>query len=479
MNQFLTQRVLSDAQVEQIREAAWSHIERHGVVVQDEDLLATAKARGASADEASGRLRLPRALCLELMATVPSRYTIGNILGESWEIGGDSQYGLAIVTDPWIIDYPTGEPRHPCLEDVRRHTIVAEQLEPVVGISRMDYPVTDVPGPTSSLRALETHLLNHTRHYQVMPTSEESFRQWMDIAEILGRGGETSHLISSAVAVGSPLVLNAINCELLRRSVARGFAIVPTVCPMAGSTGPYSLAGSLLQSHIEALMVILMTQLLRPGHPVQYVSGLSVTDLRSGADLYYTMDKVLWKIAAVQLGQAENMPTGAECGGTMTHRHDPQCGAEGMLFMLAAHASGANVLAGFGSCHNAVGMSAEMMVIQQAYLHAAQHIVRGIRTDDLRLATESLARVGPGGHFLDDDLTLKLMRSDEFFQDDTFDLSGGEGDARPMLERAHERVEELVTGYESPVPHDTQEALRRHFHDRCGGSSSRCGREAG
>ena len=135
--------------------------------------------------------------------------------------------------------------------------------------------------------------------------------------------------------------------------------------------------------------------------------------------------------------------------------------------MLAAHASGANVLAGFGSCHNAVGMSAEMMVIQQAYWRAARHIVRGVRTDDLRLAAKNLQRIGPGGHFLDDDLTIDLMRSDEFFQDDAFDLSGGHGDARSMLERAHERVEELLAGYESPVPHHIQEALQRYFHDLC------------
>jgi trimethylamine---corrinoid protein Co-methyltransferase len=260
-------------------------------------------------------------------------------------------------------------------------------------------------------------------------------------------------------------VLNQLNAELLLRSVAQGFAIVPTVCPMSGSTAPYSLAGTLLQSHVEVLMVTLMAQLLQPGHPVEYVSGLSVTDLQNGADLYYTIDKVLWKVAAVQLGQAEHMPVGAECGGTLTHRYDPQCGAEGMLFMLAAHAAGANILAGFGSCHNAVGMSGEMMVIQQAYLRAARHLSRGIGTDDLRLAAANLARVGPGGQFLDDDLTVALMRSDEFFRDDVFDLSGGHGDGRPMLERAHDRVEQLAAGCQSRVPHDIQEGLRRYFHD--------------
>ena len=40
-----------------------------------------------------------------------------------------------------------------------------------------------------------------------------------------------------------------------------------------------------------------------------------------------------------------------------------------------------------------------------------------------------------------------------------------------MLERAHARVEQLVSGYESAVPHDIREGLRRHFHDLCGGMS--------
>jgi trimethylamine---corrinoid protein Co-methyltransferase len=467
-----TQRVLSEAQIAQIREAALDHIERHGFVVQHEALLAKARARGARVDSASGRVRLPRALVAELMATAPSRYRVGNILGETWEVGGGAQYGAAIVTDPWIIDYQTGEPRRPCLEDVRRHTIIAEQLEPVIGISRMDYPVTDDPGPASSLRALEIHLLNHTRHYHVMAASLESFDEWLDIVKILARGGATGHLITAAVAVGSPLVLNEINCELLMRAVAEGFVIQPTICPMAGSTAPYSLAGTLLQSHIEMLMLATVTQLLRPGHPVIYGTGLSVTDLQSGADLYYTMDKVLWKTAAVQLGAAEHMPTWAECGGTLTHRYDPQCGAEGMLFMQAAHASGADLISGFGSCHNAVGMSAEMMVMQQAYLRAARHLARGIRTDELRLATANLERVGPGGQFLDDDLTVELMRSDEFFRDEIFDLSGGHGAPTPMLARAHDRVEQLVAGYQSAVPGDIQEGLRRHFHDLCAREAS-------
>ncbi len=457
-------KVLSEAQILQFNAAALDHIARHGFVVHHAGLLERARARGAGVDAVGGRVRIPHELSLELLTAAPSRYKIANILGETWEVGGEHQLGTAIVTDPWVIDYPSGNPRRPCLEDMRRHTIVAEQLEPVAEISRMEFPVTDVAGPSSCLRALEMHLLHHTRHYMVMATGLESFDQWMGIVDILARGGEVSRLITAAIATASPLALNEINAELLLRALDKGFAVTPTVCPMAGSTAPYSLAGALLQSHIEALMFVLLVQILKPGHPVKYACGLSVADLRDASDLYYTLDKVLWSPASVQLAKSLNLPVFVECGGTLTNRHDVQCGAEGMLFMLGAHASGADVLSGFGSCNNAMAMSAEMMVIQQAHLRAARHIARGIRTDGGRMGLESLERVGPGGHFLDDELTVDLLHSDEFFRDDIFDMSGRPG-GRSMLERAHARVEQMIDGFVSRVPEVIQEALRRHVHD--------------
>ena len=460
-------KVLTDSQLEKFREDTWDFIEKTGFIVQHPALLALAGAAGANIEETSGRVRVPRPLARELMAAVPPRYRIRNGLGQSWEVGGERQLGLAIVTDPWIIDYATGQPRRPCLEDIRRNTIIAEQLDPVVCVSCMDFPVTDVVGRDSNLRALEMHLLHNTRHAVVMASSLESLREWRSIAPILSADSDSRGLVTAAVAISSPLVLNLMNSELLLEAVKNGFAIQPTVCPMAGSTAPYSLAGTLLQSHLEVLMVALLAQMAQRGSPVLYFSGLSTTDLRDANDLYYTMDKVLWKVASVQLARAEQMPAMAEAGGTMTFHHDLQSGAEGMMFMLAAHASEAHLLSGFGSCHNALGMSAEMMVIQEAYLRVARHLTRGIPTDEARMAVENLRSVGPGGQFLDDDLTLRFMHEEEFFQDPIFDLSPGTPKSRPLRERAHDRVERLVTNFRSRVPEQVQENLRRYFSDRC------------
>ncbi len=465
MNSFSRMTVLSDEQVEKVRRATEEIVETVGFCVQHEGILKAAKKAGARVDEGSGRVRIPKPLFRELLAQSPPRLTFRGILGNRWEIGGQQQWLLSIVTDPWVVDYGKQRPRRPSLEDLRRHTIITQKLESVAAVSRMDFPVTDVDDATSSLRALEVHLLNHVKHYLVLPATLESFEQWMQIGHILCGGASLSELITVGIAVVSPLTLDGLNCELLVRAVEERLSVVPTICPIAGMTAPYSLASVLLQGNVEVLMVAALAQMLRPGTPFIHAMGLSVADMRTGHDLYYTMDKVLWKIAGVQLGLSYSMPTDAECGGSLTYRYDQQSGAEGMLFMLAASASGAHILAGIGSCHNANGMSAEMMIIQQGYLEAARFLRRGMDTDDLRLGVESIKRVGPGGQFITDDLTLALLRSGEFFWSDIFDFGGGHCDGKSMLERAHDRVEELVAGYESPLPGDVQEALRRHFHD--------------
>ncbi len=461
--------VLSEGQVERVHAEAERLLAETGIKVLDEDLLRRCREAGCAVEPHSGAVRVPKPLLRELIGRAPRTYAIRGIGGRAFEVGGAQPWGVAIVTDPWIVDYETQRPRRPRLEDLRRHTIIAEQMDGVAAISRMDFPVEDVPGPASSLRALEMHLLHTTKHYYFPSASPESNGMWMDLMRILADGNDATQarLFSVMVAVISPLVFSSVNADLLRLAAEYNAPVMPTVCPMAGSTSPYTPGGTLLLGHAENLAAAALTQILCPGHPFLYAFGPSVTDLRTGHDLYYTLDKVLWKAAGVQLAKHVHLPAAAECGGTMTFRSDPQNGAEGMLFMLSAVASGADILAGFGSCYCGVGMSAEMMLIQEAWLGAARHLMRGIDTSERLLASDRLREAGPGGAFLTDPLTLELMRGDGFFKHPLFDRSPAEQEGRGMLERAHERVEEIVSRAVSPVPASIQEQLRRYFHDTC------------
>jgi trimethylamine--corrinoid protein Co-methyltransferase len=459
-------QTLSDNQIEQIQQATEDLLETVGFRVQHAELLEDCRKAGASVDDTSGLVRLPRTLLRELLGKLPSSYEVSGVTGRQWKVGDGGSYSLAIVTDPWIIDYETQQPRRPRLDDLRRHTILAQKLEHVGAISRMDFPVTDVPEPTSSLRALEEHLLLHDKHYHVYVASWESYLQWLKIGKILAGDRELkgSNLFSVAVAIVSPLMISELNVKLMKSACDHGFTVIPTICPMAGSTSAYTLASTLLQGNAENVFLAALTQIYKPGNPFLYTCGPSITQLNTGHDMYYTLDKVLWKLASVQLAQSYHLPVAAECGGTMTWRYDQQNGAEGMLFMLAACAGNPNVLAGIGSCYNAMGMSAEMMVIQDGWMKASKHLQKGIRIDTEHLGIENIKEAGPGGNFLTDDLTLKYMRGGEFFNHEIFDFSGSEN-GTSLLERAHQKVEALVTDYQSPVPEKIQENLKRFFYD--------------
>lgn len=460
---FMSCAVLTESQVEQIHEAALRVLERTGCRVQHDGLLRRLAKAGACVDAAGGRVRWPRALLESLLEHAPAAYAIRGVQGSPWSIGGGEPGVLAITNDPWILDSTRPEPRHPCLEDVRRHTIIAQRLDRVKCVSCMDYPVTDFDDALSSFRALETHVLHHAKHYAVFPASLERLRLWQALGQVLN-GGEPldgSGLMSCAVAVLSPLTLSSLNAELLLAACEHGMPILPTVCPMAGATAPYTLAGTLLLAHCENLLMAALTQLLRPGHAFLYGIGPSVTDLRTGHDRYYTLDKALWKAAGVQLARRCHLPAMAECGGTMPGRLDLQSGAESLLFMLVARGSVADLLSGLGSCFNGAGLSAEMMIIQHEWLRAAEFLNQGIAVNPEQLGESNIEAVGPGGDFLTDALTLEYARGGAFFDPTVLDY----GDGKSLLEKAREQVEELVSDFTSPLPEQVQEDVRRFFCD--------------
>jgi trimethylamine--corrinoid protein Co-methyltransferase len=459
---------LSDEQIARLQAKTTDLLATVGLKITHPELLRLGRAAGAQVDAEAGIVRFPPPLLSQLLSMVPTTFDVCAVEGSRYTIGGASQFCTAIVTDPWIVDYETGRPRRPRLEDVRRHTIIAQKLPQVIAASLMDYPVAEFSGTDSSLHAMEAFALHFAKHIFVFATDLAWFQHWLRVGEILADGRSyPAPVMSAAVATLSPLAVNDLNAEFLLLACRMGMPVVPTVCPIAGLSGPYTLAGTLLSGNCEVIGLAALTQIVRPGHPFLYALGPSVAEMRAGGNRYYTLDKVLWKAAAVQLGRAYHMPVMAECGGSMTYRYDQQNGAEGMLFMLAAAASGANLLSGIGSTMNAIGMSAEMMLVQTAWLESARFLARGIVVDEARLGVGNIAAVGPRGSFLLDDLTLRFLRRErEFFSHELLDYAGGPEATPSLLERAHERVEELTRDGTSPYPDRVQEAIRKYFAEQ-------------
>ncbi|MCX6620907.1 MAG: trimethylamine methyltransferase family protein [Acidobacteria bacterium] len=457
--------VLNPAEIGKLHSATLDILEEPGIRISHSPMLEQLARAGAKVEPAGGRVRFPRAMVKELLRQAPPIARLTGLNGLVLEVGGENRYYTSLILDPYIIDFEHG-PRRPLLEDVRRHTILGESLKHVSGMMRMQYPVADLPEPACYLKTMEVFLSNTTKHVMVYADSVKNAWEWIGAAEILAgsAGLRRTPLLSMAVAITSPLTLHGINAELLEIALAYNLPIIPTVCPMAGTTSPYTVAGTMLMANVETLVPVIVAQALKPGHPVFYMIGPSATDLRTGHDLYYKAEKVLFKTMAAQMGRFYNLPIAGEAAGTMTWRYDPQNGAEGMLYLLGSMAGGQNLFGGLGSCHNANGMSAEQIILQCGMLDMAEYAARGVTLDDDQLGVESIRSAGPGGNFLTDDLTIKNLRGGNFFRTPYyFDYSGGYADSNGAVAMAHETVQQIVAAYKPAVPESVQEDLRRYF----------------
>ncbi len=462
--------VLCEAEIEKLHKQTLEVFEKVGIKVTHEEALRKLKQAGARVDESTQIARIPAKMFKELLSQAPPVAEVTGLNGRQLQIGRDNRYYISLILDPFVNDYHDG-PRPPKLEDVRRHTIIGESLERVSGMMRMQAPVSDVPEPDCYLKTMEVFLCHVTKHVEAMPSSVENCRQWFDVYEVIadaaGLDVAKEPLLSIAMAVTSPLQIHANNVEIMKMALTREYPVFPTVCPMAGTTSPYSVAGTALLANVEALATVLLVQLYKPGHPAYYCTAPSTTNLKSGHDLYYKAEKMTWKTIHCQMGKFYKLPIKHETGGSLTHRTDLQGGAESLAYIMASVFCGQNNMLGLGSMGNANGMSAEQIIMQCGLVDMAEYLAGGVDMSDYKLAFDSIKNAGPGGNYLTDQLTLDLMRGTEFFESPYFDLTGGyvKG-AAGMYELAHQKAEELVANYKPTVPEKIRTAIKEFFKDR-------------
>ena len=420
----------------------------------------------AGAEVRGERVHFPKNVLNRLMALAPRSYEIRSPYGRSWTIGDGSQHMAGIVVDPWIND-PAGA-RRPAMDDLLTNLALMEHYDEIVMVSRMDFPMTDYEGDISTYKALEQFFLNYNKHISAYCTSLESLQEYFEIGQTaLGdQPLKDSKLMTVAVATLSPMALTDINCRLLLEAVKYNFPIVPTTCPMAGTTSPYTLIGTFIQGMAEVVGLCAIVQAVNPGNPYLMAFGPSVSSLQDGHDMYYTMEKPIWKLASKEISASYGLPYIAECGGNTPAGFDMQAGAESMIQMLSGVGSGADVIAGVGSCYNANGLSAENIVIGMSLKRASDFMIRGIRLDQIDESIDSIEEQKDLGYFLMDDLTLEHMRSGEFFSDTTMNMAGEFKEEPSMLERAQATIAKVKKNYVNPVPEDAKARIAAYFADK-------------
>ena len=105
------------------------------------------------------------------------------------------------------------------------------------------------------------------------------------------------------------------------------------------------------------------------------------------------------------------------------------------------------------------------MVFHNENLRAISRVLRGIEISDEALALNVIDEIGPEGHFLSHEHTLKYFRKEYFFPKlfDRTDFEAYEkGDMKDLSERSYEIAKKIIEKHEpAPLDKNIEEELEK------------------
>ena len=458
----ISAKVLSDSDVERIHEVSLRVLEDVGVDVCQEAIRARLLHRGARAGATSARVCIPAAMVDDALAACPREIALASVRGETYVLGAGKRFYSSCVVDPFMLDYHDGQ-RPPRLADCTTNARLVDALDTITMPYKMDVDYAEVTGRQALLQSNLAFMSNMSKHYICAPHNVADARIWMEMSEIMaGASLHEKPIVSALISPTSPLTFDQTVLELVECLLPYGILLIMLPCPLAGATGPFALAGTVVDFNAENLATIVIVQALRPGAPLLYHNVAMGFDMRTALSSLGGPEKALLAVAGVDMARFYGLPSG--CAGTATDsvRYDLQNGAETMSQLLLAAASRAELITGIGSIGNGMATSAEQIVFGCDMIALDDYLTAGIRVDDERLAFAALARVGPGSSFLEDSSTLRFLRSDEHFHANSFDGSGAQGAGHGMYESLHARVQRILDKHRPTVAAERVEALGQY-----------------
>jgi trimethylamine--corrinoid protein Co-methyltransferase len=169
-----------------------------------------------------------------------------------------------------------------------------------------------------------------------------------------------------------------------------------------------------------------------------------------------------------QMAQYYELPFFGTAGATDAKCCDPQAAAEATFQCLSAAAIGSGLVHDCSSWmdHGAL-VSPAYMVLVNEILHNVNQFMNGVPVTDDTLAIDLIDRVGPGGHFLQEDHTMnhfRKVRYSKLFDRTVYDQWREAGSKR-FEERLREITRETMDHQPAPLASEiTRELDRMQSH---------------
>ena len=312
-NPYKPVEVLSADHLEAIHRASTRLLAEVGVEVMHEESRQIFRQAGAEVDEATQRVRCDPAMIEAEIAKAPASFTIETRdPAKSIVIGGDQLVFSSVGGPAFANDLDRGR-RAGNSADMRDYIKLVQSAErhPSGGRRphRADGPASGKPasrflrgGAHPDRQVLG--MLGAGRLSRARCHGDDQHRLWHSPRPRWTGRSPPSRVINS----NSPLRLDNAMGEGLVELARSGQASILTPFTLAGAMSPVTLAGSIAQQNAEALFMVTLAQLARPGAAVVYGGFTSNVDMRSGAPAFGTPEYAKSAMVSGQLARRYRLP---------------------------------------------------------------------------------------------------------------------------------------------------------------------------
>jgi trimethylamine---corrinoid protein Co-methyltransferase len=430
--------------------AALEILARVGVEVRHESGLELFRKAGAHVEHT--RVRLPAELVEQALATTPRAFRLRGRVADGaldLEVRDGPVYFGSGSDCLFLLDPTTGERRRAVVADVEAGAALAEQLPNIDFVMSMWLP-EDAPQEVVELVQLAA-MLTYTRKPIVVssPRGGDAMREQVEMAAACGGAGSLACLNMSSPS----LILDGTCVEKTLSCAELGVPMVLETGVSLGSTGPVSLQTSVAVAHAEVMADLVLHQLVSPGAPFVYGTGISQLDMGTFVDLYGGPESGLAGILQLNLAQSLSLPTFDYAGYSDAKSHDEQCAAEIMSTCIGGVDCGGTLLHDVGYLESGLLSSFAALVMGDEFAGFARAGMGEVPSDDAAFLIDEVAEVGPGGSYLGRSSTRKATRG--WWRSSLLDRSNARqwqaSGARTLGERLRARTTELLAPARVPV----------------------------
>jgi trimethylamine--corrinoid protein Co-methyltransferase len=455
--------ILEEDQIQTLANGTLEILAETGVHCPSEKCLNLYAEHGAEVDFERQIVRIAPDLVHASLKSAPRYYTMG-ARSPAHDIDL-AKGGLYCATDGCgieTIDFTTRERRASCKEDVATMARVTDALSsigfywPIV--SAADHPST---APLHELDASFNNTVKHVQSETVMGKKLGCYA--VEMARVIAENEENMRVrspLSLLVCCIAPLGQDKEGMESALLFAEAGLPVGFMSMANVGSTGPATLAGTVVAGDVEIVSALVLIQMAHPGAPVFHSFMPGVMHPRTGAYLSSTLESSLFYPVGVEMAHHWGVPTLAGVFGTDGMVPGWQSAAEAASSLMLCALAGAETGSGLGLVESCTLLYPEAVVVDSDLYHRVRLEAAGLDTGPGALALDVIKDVGPRGLFLKHRHTRENLRQRQFS-----DLTGqadGSGKMRDPVEVAREKVEVIIQNHHpQPLEASQQAELTR------------------